>query len=135
MQKDFITVTPDSGNGTATVMVAAVKNTGDVRSTSLSVSGEGMNRTININQAEVERFTAASAPNGVYILSTDKFVYKCSVWDTTNNSKAVGVDVKTAKCSFVIAPVEQTAIQWGGYGTLISGCTNAADLASAKKRL
>jgi hypothetical protein len=133
MKKDFITVAPDRGNGNATVIVTADKNLGDARRTSLSVSGGGMNRTININQEEVERFTAASAPNGVYILSTDKFVYKRSVWDTANNSKAVGVAVKTATCSFVIAPVEQTAIQWGGYGTLISGCTTAPDLATAKK--
>lgn len=39
MKKDFITVTPDSGNGTATVTVAAAQNTGNARSSSIIISG------------------------------------------------------------------------------------------------
>lgn len=39
MQKDFITVTPDSGAGNKTVTVSASKNASSARSTSLSING------------------------------------------------------------------------------------------------
>lgn len=53
MQKDFITVTPDSGgSGSTTVTVAAPANqTESTRSTSLSVAGGGMTRTVGASQA------------------------------------------------------------------------------------
>lgn len=53
MQKDFITVTPDSGgSGSTTVTVAASANqTESTRSTSLSVAGSGMTRTVGASQA------------------------------------------------------------------------------------
>lgn len=48
MKKDFITATPDSGgSGSTTVTVAASANqTESTRSTSLSVAGGGMTRTV-----------------------------------------------------------------------------------------
>lgn len=52
MQKDFITVTPDSGNGTATVTVAAAQNTGNARNSSIVISGGGMTRTIKVSQVK-----------------------------------------------------------------------------------
>lgn len=55
MQKDFITVTPDSGNGTATVTVAAAPNTGNARNSSIAISGGGMTRTVKVNQQEAEK--------------------------------------------------------------------------------
>ena len=53
MQKDFITATPDSGgSGSTTVTVAASANqTESTRSTSLSVAGGGMTRTVGASQA------------------------------------------------------------------------------------
>ena len=53
MQKDFITVTPDSGgSGSTIVTVAASANqTESTRSTSLSVAGGGMTRTVGASQA------------------------------------------------------------------------------------
>ena len=51
MKKDFITVTPDSGTGNATVTVVASENSGqDERSASLTISGGSINRTIQITQ-------------------------------------------------------------------------------------
>lgn len=54
MQKDFITATPDSGgSGSTTVTAAASANqTESARSTSLSVAGGGMTRTVGASQAE-----------------------------------------------------------------------------------
>lgn len=56
MKKDFITATPDSGgSGSTTVTVAASANqTESTRSTSLSVAGGGMTRTVGASQASVQ---------------------------------------------------------------------------------
>ena len=53
MQKDFITATPDSGgSGSTTVTATAPANqTESARSTSLSVAGGGMTRTVGASQA------------------------------------------------------------------------------------
>lgn len=50
MQKDFITATPDTGGGNGTINVTASKNTSSERSTNLTISGEGVTKTVNINQ-------------------------------------------------------------------------------------
>ena len=50
MQKDFITATPDTGGGNGTINVTASKNTSSERSTSLTISGMGVTKTVNINQ-------------------------------------------------------------------------------------
>ena len=52
MQKSFITATPDSGSGNGTVTCAASQNnTENSRSTSITVSGGGLTRTVSISQA------------------------------------------------------------------------------------
>lgn len=125
-------------NGIVTTSIEVSKNT----SVSIEVSKTGYktktqqvtvtkDTTIRIElEAEVPEgaYTPVNAPVGVYIMSVDGYVYPRSVWKTSDNSKAVGVGVKTDKCAFVIAPEEQTSIQWGGYGTLISGCTTTTDI-------
>lgn len=50
MQKDFITVTPDSGTGSKTVTVNAPLNLGGIRSTQITVSGGGLSKTIFVSQ-------------------------------------------------------------------------------------
>lgn len=54
MQKDFITVTPDSGNGDATINVSASSHSDymEGRNISLSVKGQGITKTIEIAQKE-----------------------------------------------------------------------------------
>ena len=61
MKKDFLTVTPDSGSGNATVTVVASENIGGARSTSIKISGGGMSRTINTSQQE-GGFAPSTAP-------------------------------------------------------------------------
>lgn len=59
MQKDFLTITPDSGGGgSQEVTVRAGANYGDARSTTITISGGGMTRTIEVSQAQ-GRFTAS----------------------------------------------------------------------------
>lgn len=50
MNKDFITATPDTGDRNGTINVTASKNTSSERSTSLTISGAGVTKTVNINQ-------------------------------------------------------------------------------------
>lgn len=54
MQKDFITATPDTGEGNGTINVTASKNTSSYgRSTSLIISGARVTKTIDISQSSV----------------------------------------------------------------------------------
>ena len=50
MKKDFITATPDTGSGNGTVSVKADENTGDSRSTFITITGGGITRIIPISQ-------------------------------------------------------------------------------------
>lgn len=58
MQKDFLTITPDSGRGSQAVTVKSSPNTGNARSTTITISGGGITRTIDVSQAQ-GRFTAS----------------------------------------------------------------------------
>lgn len=51
MQKDFMTITPDSGGGgPQEVTVAVPANTGNARSSTITIQGGGITRTIDVNQ-------------------------------------------------------------------------------------
>lgn len=50
MKKDFITATPDTGGGNGTINVTASKNTGNARSTAISIAGSSCSKTISITQ-------------------------------------------------------------------------------------
>lgn len=113
------------------VTIEVSKETYQTHTETVTVN-ENMTKNITLSQVPDGAYRPTDAPNGVYIISTDGFAYERSAWKTSDNSKAVGVGVKTTKCSFVIAPVEQTSIQWGGYGTLINGCTTTTNSDTAK---
>ncbi len=51
MKKDFVEVTPVSGSNNGSFDVTCDENTGDTRSTVITVKGEGISRTINIFQS------------------------------------------------------------------------------------
>ena len=73
-----------------------------------------------------------NAPEGVYILSTEGYLYERFYWETSNNSNAVGVAVKTSACSFVIAPKERNSIPWSHNTAIISDCAIKASQSSAQ---
>lgn len=64
MQKDFITVTPDNGNSDGAVTVQASGNSGDARSTTITISGGGMTRTIEVNQEGKQTVTISKETIG-----------------------------------------------------------------------
>lgn len=50
MKKDFLTITPDSGEGSQEVTVAVPANTGNARSSTITIRGGGITRTITVKQ-------------------------------------------------------------------------------------
>lgn len=52
MQKDFMTITPDSGRGSQEVTVAVPENTKYARISKIIIQGEGITRTIDVHQEE-----------------------------------------------------------------------------------
>lgn len=52
MKKDFVEVTPASGSNNGSFDVTCDENTGDARSTVITVGGEGVSKTVNVSQAK-----------------------------------------------------------------------------------
>lgn len=73
MQKDFLTITPDSGEGSQEVTVRAGANYGDARSTTITISGGGIARTIDVSQAQ-GRFTASKTGSIQFYNNTGDYI-------------------------------------------------------------
>jgi hypothetical protein len=65
MNKDFVTVPNASGNNNGSFDVTCEQNSGNERSTILTVSGEGVNKTINITQ-KASNLESIEIIGGVY---------------------------------------------------------------------
>ena len=65
MNKDFVTVPNASGNNNGSFDVTCKQNSGNERSTILTVSGEGVNKTINITQ-KASNLGSIKIAGGVY---------------------------------------------------------------------
>ena len=112
-------------NGTPLVFKIPSVNTYTV-SVSMSLASyitpKSQSYTAGINTSRNVIMTYKYTPIGIYILDTDENLTTVNNWDTANNSKAVGVYVGTDNSKFIIAPTgDNETIQWGGYGTTISG--------------
>jgi hypothetical protein len=73
MQKDFLTITPDSGRGSQAVTVKSSPNTGNARSTTITISGGGITRTIDVIQAQ-GRFTASKTGSIQFYNNTGDYI-------------------------------------------------------------
>ena len=77
--------------------------------------------------------TYTKIANGVYICDSDGKLTAVGSWNTSNNSKAVGVAVVSDKCSFIIDKTNSNdSIQWGGYGTDVPGLSNITNNTEVK---
>ena len=65
MNKDFVTVPNASGNNNGSFDITCKQNSGNERSTILTVSGEGVNKTINITQ-KVSNLGSIEIAGGIY---------------------------------------------------------------------
>lgn len=115
MKKDFIIVTPDSGTGDKTITVQATENTGHERSTSLSINGNGITKTIAINQEAggtlITNFQVEFR-SGIFIAGgpggTEPFNFFVSIqdssgiWKTKQLELQPGENVDAPSGSFVI---------------------------------
>lgn len=61
---------------------------------------------------------------GVFIYDIDGKLTYPAVWNTANNSKAVGVAIVTDNCRFVVAKEDIGEKSWGGYGADLQKMTN-----------
>ena len=101
-----------------------------------NVKGYNTPATQSFTANQVSRsvtMTYTKIANGVYICDSDGKLTAVGSWDTSNNSKAVGVAVISDKCSFIIDKTNSNdSIQWGGYGTDVPGLSNITNNTEAK---
>ena len=111
--------------GTAyTVSASSVKGYTETVSES-SITASQQTRTVTV--------TYATITNGVYICDNTGALTAVGSWNTSNNSSAIGVAVVSDNCSFIIEKtVSYSSMQWGGYGTKISGIATTTDSSTAK---
>ena len=86
-----------------------------------------VSRSVTMTYLEIKR--------GIFILDMDGNLVKSSEWNTSNNSKAVGVAVLSDNCKFVIAPTQNSdRIYWskGGAYDTVSGVTTTTNSSTAK---
>lgn len=73
MDKDFMTITPNSGEGSQKVTVVVPVNSGNARSSTITISGGGITRTIDVSQAE-GRFTASTTGSIQFYNNTGDYI-------------------------------------------------------------
>ena len=112
MQKDFMTVNPDSGSGGGTVTVQTAANSGDARNGILTISGGGITRTISVNQ---ERFYSG---NDSYIISVQSFPLPTYSYTFQISAGGVTTDVPPNQISSLVAnSIDGIAVsRVGGWG-------------------
>lgn len=113
MKKDFITVTPDSGGGNGKINVTAEKNTGaSNRSSTITISGGGITKTITISQKEG---TGDYYLNSITSTPTGS-TYNVSVPGYVNSGDEVIVDFGTVRAGTTLrANIDFQQENWIGY--------------------
>ena len=88
--KDFATFTPSTGSNNGTVSVTVSSNTGEARSISLSIKGQGITKTISINQDKV-----ASLVNKTIVIRLGNVFYEGIIYtDAISTSRQIVVKLK-----------------------------------------
>lgn len=64
MKKDFVEIANDSGTNNGSFDVVCEQNSGNERSTILTVSGRGVTKTVNINQKKGISIAVIVGQNG-----------------------------------------------------------------------
>lgn len=115
MNKDFVTVPNASGNNNGSFDVTCEQNSGNERSTILTVSGGGVNKTINITQ-KASNLESIEIAGGVYS-SNGTLI--------TIGSFGMRTDIKVSMTSpqmgrFIFpAPIQEMDIIGGGRGSFL----------------
>lgn len=128
MQKDFLTITPDSGRGSQAVTVKASPNTGNARSTTITISGGGMTRTIEVSQAQ-GRFTASKTGSIQFYNNTGDYITSrlyLRLIDSNNENRYISLCERLNQLNSGEQETEQISgeVQWEGSQTFTTNkCT------------
>lgn len=128
MQKDFLTITPDSGRGSQAVTVKASPNTGNARSTTITISGGGITRTIDVIQAQ-GRFTASKTGSIQFYNNTGDYIVSrlyLRLIDSNNENKYISLCERLNQLYSGKQETEQISgeVQWEGSQTFTTNKCN-----------
>lgn len=128
MQKDFLTITPDSGEGSQEVTVQAGANYGDARSTTITISGGGMTRTIEVSQAQ-GRFTASKTGSIQFYNNTGDSITSrlyLRLIDSNNENRYISLCERLTQLYSGEQKTEQISgkVQWEGSQTFTTNKCN-----------
>lgn len=128
MQKDFLTITPDSGRGSQAVTVKASPNTGNARSTTITISGGGITRTIDVIQAQ-GRFTASKTGSIQFYNNTGDYITSrlyLRLIDSNNENKYISLCERLNQLYPGKQETEQISgeVQWEGSQTFTTNKCN-----------
>ena len=128
MQKDFLTITPDSGRGSQAVTVKASPNTGNARSTTITISGGGITRTIDVIQAQ-GRFTASKTGSIQFYNNTGNYITSrlyLRLIDSNNENKYISLCERLNQLKSGEQDTEQISgeVQWEGSQTFTTNKCN-----------
>lgn len=127
MQKDFLTITPDSGRGSQAVTVKASPNTGNARSTTITISG-GITRTIDVIQAQ-GRFTASKTGFIQFYNNTGDYITSrlyLRLIDSNNENRYISLCERLNQLNSGEQETEQISgeVQWKGSQTFTTNKCN-----------
>lgn len=128
MQKDFLTITPDSGRGSQAVNVKASPNTGNARSTTITISGGGITRTIDVIQAQ-GRFTASKTGSIQFYNNTGDYIISrlyLRLIDSNNENEYISLCERFNRLYSGEQETEQISgeVQWEGSQTFTTNKCN-----------
>lgn len=128
MQKDFLTITPDSGRGSQAVTVKASPNTGNARSTTITISGGGITRTIDVIQAQ-GRFTASKTGSIQFYNNTGDYIISrlyLRLIDSNNENRYISLCERFNQLNSGEQETEQISgeVQWEGSQTFTTNKCN-----------
>ena len=127
MKKDFLTITPDSGEGSQAVTVKASPNAGNARSTTITISG-GITRTINVIQAQ-GRFTASKTGSIQFYNNTRDYITSrlyLNLIDSNNENRYISLCERLSQLYSGEQETEQISgeVQWEGSQTFTTNKCN-----------
>ena len=128
MQKDFLTITPDSGMESQAVTVKASSNTGNARSTTITISGGGITRTIDVIQAQ-GRFTASKTGSIQFYNNTGGHISSrlyLRLIDSNNENKYISLCERLTQLNSGEQGTERISgeVQWGRSQTFTTNKCN-----------
>lgn len=128
MKKDFLTITPDSGEGSQEVTVRAGANYGDARSTTITISGGGIARTIDVSQAR-GRFTASKTGSIQFYNNTGDYITSrlyLRLIDSNNENRYISLYERLDQLNSGEQETEQISgkVQWEGSQTFTTNKCN-----------